>query len=121
MPGSMADFDYISDDGVTYGLRMDEGNAVAAGNTPLSSALTPKLPQGYEPRYVNVKHPASGASRRVVVGDPANALWAGSVSSVSLLDYTASPIAAANFLVQSWIGEKRTRRLHVADTGLLTG
>jgi hypothetical protein len=121
MAGSKAWFDYVSDNGTTYAIEQDESNAVAAGMTPLTSAASPKVPSGMQPRYVNVLHAASGSRRRQVVGSTAADLWTGVATSVTLKNYAHATAEAVAFAVTSKIGEKQTRLPNVADTGLLTG
>lgn len=121
MPGSMIWVDYISDDGETYSIAQDESNAAAAGNTPTASAATPKLPLGYEPRHLFCVYPTNGSKRKIVIGDPANALWDGTDNDISLVNYASATPAAVTFDVQGRVGEKRLRGVSATDTGLLTG
>lgn len=105
MAGALAHYAYISDDGNTYRVRMDISNALSAGNTPLVTG--PNLPHGYHPRYVNASHPTTGRERRVVIGDPANALWVGSDVAIDLVDFGTTPSSTTAYNALSRVGEKR--------------
>jgi hypothetical protein len=105
MAGAMAHYAYISDDGNTYRLRGDISNNLTVGNTP--AATGPNIPHGYHPRYVLATHPTTGRERRLVIGDPANALFVGSDSSVDLVDFSVTPSATTTYAVLSRVGERR--------------
>jgi hypothetical protein len=105
MAGAMARYAYISDDGVTYSLRGDISNNLSAGNTPADGE--PSLPHGYHPRYVLATHPTTGRERKIVIGDPANALFVGSDSSLDLIQFGTSPSTVVAHAVLSRVGERR--------------
>jgi hypothetical protein len=105
MAGASTHVDYISDDGSTYRLKMDSSNATDVGNTAATSSV--HLPGGYHPRYILCTHPTTGRERKVIVGDPANALFVGGDSSVDLWDFTTNPSAHVAYAVLSRIGERR--------------
>lgn len=105
MAGATAHYAYISDDGNTYRLRGDVSNNLSAGNTPLASG--PNLPHGYHPRYVNASHPATARERRIVIGDPANALFVGGDVAIDLVDFGATPSVTTSYNVLSRVGERR--------------
>jgi hypothetical protein len=104
MAGTMGRFVYTSDDTVAYRIRQDVSNAAAAGN--VSSALPPNLPGRYKPRYILAAHPTSGRERKIVIGDPTNAMWVGGTTTISLPDFAAA-MAATSFLVRGRVGERR--------------
>lgn len=104
MAGLMEKIEYVSDNGSTYVMRQDASNAAAAGNT--SSTANPSLPGRTKPRYILAAHPTTGRERRIVVGDPTNALWVGGTTTISLPDFGAL-MAATTFLVRGRIGERR--------------
>lgn len=104
MAGAMGKFEYISDNGNTYVIRLDASNAAAVG--AVASALPANKPGRLKPRYVLAKHPTTGRERRIIVCDPANGLYTGDTATVSLPDFGAS-MAATNFNVAGRIGERR--------------
>lgn len=104
MAGTMERVAYHSDDGADYVIKQDTSNATAAGNTTATG--NPNLPRRYKPRYVLAAHPTTGRERRIVIGDPANALWTASGGTISLPDFNSS-MAATAFLVRGRIGERR--------------
>jgi hypothetical protein len=108
MAGPATHVDYISDDGVTYRLRMDASNAAAAGNG--AATVTAHLPGGYRPRYVLATHPTTGRERKIVISDPTNALFVGGDSSISLEEYSGTHSATVAHAVLSRIGERRLNR-----------
>ncbi len=105
MAGASTHVDYISDDGSTYRLKMDSSNATDVGNTAATSSV--HTPGGYHPRYVLATSSVSGRERKVVIGDPANALWVGGTSTVNLWDFSTNPSAHVAHAVLSRVGERR--------------
>lgn len=109
MAGTMGRFDYISDNGTTYEIRLDSSNAAVVGAVAATSVLS--KPSNIKPRYILAQHPTTGRERKLVVCDPAAAIWTGAGGTVSLADYsTALPFNATNFNVRGRIGEKRYAR-----------
>lgn len=108
MAGPSSHIEYISDDTGHYRVRMDTGNAAAAGNTPAVSTV--HVPSGYEPRYVLATHPTTGNERKIVIGDPANAMWVGGTSSIVLEEYSGTHSTALAHAILSRVGEKRYNR-----------
>lgn len=104
MAGLMSTALYVSDDGVTYRIRQDASNQVAAGN--VLSVLSPNLPKRYKPRHILAAHPVSGRERRIAIGDPTNALWVGGTAIIVLPDFNAL-MAPTNFAIRGRIGERR--------------
>jgi hypothetical protein len=104
MAGAMGRFNYISDNGTTYAVSLDASNGVAVGNTVASSLLS--KPGRTKMRYILAQHPTSGRERRVVICDPANAIWLGTTNTVSLPDFNAA-MAATAFIIRGRIGERR--------------
>lgn len=105
MAGAMARIAYIGDDGNTYGIREDASNATAVGNTVNNTA--PRAPSGLRPRYILLAHPTTGRERKIVIGDPANALWTAATSStVSLPDFNAAMVGVA-YVTRGRMGERR--------------
>ena len=109
MAGGKGKYAYISDDGETYSISMDDSNAAAAGNT--ADATSPNLPNGYHPRYVLADHATNGSQRKIIIGDPTNALFVGpAAGTISLMDFSLGTPAAAAHAVRSRVGEKRYNR-----------
>jgi hypothetical protein len=107
MAGPRTAVDYISDDGNTYRLRMDASNAAHAGNG--AATATVGLPSGYEPRYVWAST-AGGSRRKVIICDPANALFVGGDNAMDLIDFSTQPSAIVSHQVLSRVGERRYNR-----------
>jgi hypothetical protein len=103
--GSMGAYDYVSDDGGTYRIRLDDTNAAAVGAVAATTAV-PK-PGTIHPRYLLAQHPTTGRERRITCPNPANTLWVGDGTQqlISLRDYDTN--LAVNFLVAGRIGERR--------------
>ena len=107
MAGAMTLVNYISDDGATYLLRMDAGNATAVGN-PAGTADV-GLPGRHRPRYILATHPTTGRQRKLVISDPANALWTANSSTLNIEQFGTSPSTTDAHQVRSRVGEKRYR------------
>jgi hypothetical protein len=105
MAGASTHVDYISDDGSTYRIKMDSSNATDVGNVAATSSV--HVPGGYHPRYILCTHPTTGRERKVIVGDPTNALFVGGTNTVNLWDFTTNPSAHVAYAVLSRIGERR--------------
>jgi len=105
MAGAFTRVEYVSDDGNSYRLKMDASNAAAAGNEPASSGV--RLPTGYRPRYVLASHPTNGRQRKIVITDPATAVWTGSVATITLTDFGTTPSTQLAHAIYSRVGEKR--------------
>lgn len=109
MAGTIRRYAYISDDGETYSIRMDSSNAVAVGN--VVDDASPDLPRSYRPRYVLAHDSSDGSSRKLVIGDPANALFVGpGAGTVSIADFDTDPNTTTAHSVRSRIGERRLAR-----------
>lgn len=111
--GSMAWFNYTSDDGTVYAVFMDKSNAVAAGFVANTTAI-PKLPRGVEMRHLNLQSATSVRKKKLPVPTVANLLWTGATLSVTL----ATQDGDESFVTQSFIGERRTHLRNIVDTGL---
>jgi hypothetical protein len=84
---------------------MDASNATAAGNAAASSNA--RLPTGYRPRYVLATHPTTGRQRKIVICDPTDAMWVGSVATISIEEYSGAHSATVAHDIFSRVGEKR--------------
>lgn len=106
MAGPTTRIEYQSDDGSSYRVKMDASNATAAGNAAATS--TTHLPGGYHPRYVLATHPTTGRERKIVIADPANALFVGGDSSILIEEFSAGAHSTTvEHAVLSRVGERR--------------
>lgn len=105
MAGPTTRIDYVSDDGSTYRVKMDASNAAAAGNDAATSTV--HLPGGYHPRYVLATHPTTGRERKIVIGDPTNALFVGGTSTITIEEFSGTHSASVAHAVLSRVGERR--------------
>jgi hypothetical protein len=104
MAGAMGTFDYLSDNGQVYALRLDASNAAVAGAEPATTANG--YPRRWRPRYILAAHPTSGRERRITVPDAANPLFTGSIATINLPDFNAA-MAATQYIVKGRVGERR--------------
>lgn len=105
MAGSSTRVQYLSDDGSPYRVKQDASNAAAAGNAAATSTV--HLPGGYHPRYILATHPTTGRERKVIICDPANELFVGGTSTITLEEYSGTHSAAVAHAVLSRVGERR--------------
>lgn len=129
MAGSKKWMKYTADDGIQYGVVIDESNGEAAGFEDYADpaqgqpqTALPVLPKGAQMRYINVVDPTSGARRQIFVGKPDDDLWTGVATQILLPLVASNGLIAAltAFLVASSVGEKFTRPIS-KDTGLTDG
>lgn len=106
MAGIMARFEYVSDDGTTYKMRLDNSNSVAVGATVGATTL-PVYPRGWRPRYI-LAESVAGKRRKVIVPDPTNGVWTGATATVGLEE--AGSATAVTYTITARIGEARTSR-----------
>src|ERR671923_1625698 len=108
MAGPMGRYNYISDDGTTYTMRLDTSNATAVSAV---SAANPGLtyPKGWVPRYILVQHPTTKRQRRITIPSvsAAGAIWTTPGGSLSLPDYAAAPVADVAWAIRGRVGERR--------------
>lgn len=112
MAGPMDHYDYVSDDGSTYRIRLSKDDADRVGNT-IATAAHPSLPKGMKARRRFFRHPTSGRERAVVITAVANAVWTAAVGTTqALVDFGgvagAFPITIATtaYTAQGRVGEK---------------
>ena len=129
MAGSLSWKIYTTDANVRYSVKIDEGNAEAAGFDVVTLAEEvagtgpPALPPNFKMRYVNVKEPDSNSSRQIYVGKPDDGLATGLVKTLLLWAFTSDgAVAALSWIVSSFVGERNRIKNPVAsDTGFLDG
>lgn len=120
MAGSLKWFLYAVAGGATFGIRMDESNGEAIGNTDVTDADLPvqALPRTIVPRYVLYRSADGLTTRRIPV--------TGNETDLEDLPATitvASPIVAGAGIVlnrQSLVGEVQ-RPVIAIDTAQLDG
>jgi len=120
MAGSIKYFKYTTSGGTAYGIRMDESNGIAVGNTDVVAADLPllSLPRDITPRYVLYRSADGLTSRRIPV--TANNV---DLAALPATITVASPIVAAAGIVlnrQSLVGEVQ-RTVIAVDTGQTDG
>lgn len=104
--GPRGTFVYTDNAGVNYNISLDRSVATAVGNTLSTNASFPNLTSGgtipVAPRYLlcqSVDEPSK--RKRVIIGDPANALFASKASSNVTINSEV-------FVVTGRVGEKST-------------
>ena len=107
MSGPLKLYNYVSDNGTTYHIRLDETNASAVGADEATPPAVSDKPQRMRPRYLLARHPDTGRQTKVVCPDPTHGAWLGSVGTLSLHDGFVFPSAAVTYTIQGRIGEKR--------------
>lgn len=117
MAGSRAWFNYVSDNGITYAVELDEDTGALPGlgfTRYTDGTPTTTLPSGWRMRYVNAAQTsgdgAGYVSRRVPVGTPASPIYSGTQSTFTL--------NGLSYAVSSNKGE-RQRRPKASNTGLI--
>jgi hypothetical protein len=104
MAGAMGYFDYTSDNGQVYKLRLDASNAAAGGLPAWAAGIDP--PKKMRPRYLLAAHPTTGRQRKIVV-NPDNALWTDNLPLTIQLPDFGNAMQATAYKVQARIGERR--------------
>jgi len=112
MAGPMDHYDYVSDDGTTYRVRLAKDEADRVGNT-VATAAHASLPKGMKPRKRFYRDPGTGRERGIVVGAITQAAWTEAVGTVRALPSFAGvagafpiTLASTNFIAQGRVGEK---------------
>lgn len=110
MAGSMGYFQYASDDGNTYKVKLDGSNATSMGadaETGGVAGTDPWYPRGWQLRYVLCENAEHGR-RKVAACKLTDDHWIGT-NNVLPLEVVGS-ILAVDFNITARIGEKRTSR-----------
>ena len=105
MAGPMGFFNYDSDDGNTYRVKLDASNTTALGGAASSNFNW--YPRGWVLRKILCENATYGR-RSVPAPDPTDAHWVGTTNTVAL--DVAGVATAPTFNITARIGEKRTSR-----------
>lgn len=102
MAGTVSAYQYISDNGTTYALRMGDAGAAAQGSGAATSQ--PALPKSIKPRHLYVEY--STYRRKVPMTDPADTQWTGASAtwSMKIFPTDADPVT---WIIRGRIGERR--------------
>jgi hypothetical protein len=120
MAGSLKYFKYTTQGGTNYGIKMDESNGEAIGNTDVVAADLPliELPRGIKPRYV-IYRSADGLTTRKIPVTANNVDVADLPATIDV----ANPVAGGAAITlnrQSFIGEIQ-RAVIAIDTAQTDG
>jgi len=119
MAGSIKDFEYTTDAGELYVVRMDESNGEAVGNAdygPLSTAQF-YLPRNCVPRKARYTSADGNYTRSVIITDNA-ATVATLPASFAAADGNGGTV---DVLLSQFDGERMSLIPKAADTGILDG
>ena len=109
MAGRLGYYNYTTDDGGSYVVKMDATNAALVGNVAATGTDNVKLPPNYVPRYVTLSAivAISGVqvklSRTIVVGDPESTFW----QTPTALSLNVEGAGSVSFMAGSAVGEVR--------------
>jgi len=125
MAGSKKTFVYKSDTGTDYAVTLDESNGelLSAGFTDLDDGVGPLngLPRNLKMRYVNCINSATGATRKIFIGNKDAALFLqGGIVLLNLIASITGIGALLPFRITLAVGEILSR-YNPNDTGLLDG
>lgn len=120
MGGSLKYFKYTTQGGADYGIKMDESNGEAVGNTDVVAADLPliELPRGIKPRYV-IYRSADGLTTRKIPVTANNVDVADLPATIDVVNPVAGG-AAITLNRQSFIGEIQ-RAVIAVDTAQTDG
>lgn len=116
MAGAMGKFQYTSDDTNVYIVRADASNGAAVAG--VTGVGRPNLPHGYFMRHYLVVDDSdttggrtpTGRKRKIIEFDPTTARWIGTVTTVTLPDFSVTPSVAITWDISARIGERRLNR-----------
>lgn len=106
----MGYFQYVSDNGTTYKMKLDDSNSTAVGASAEAGGVAGTdawYPRGWVPRYILADNATYGR-RKVVAPNPAHGTWTGSTATIAL--EVVGVAVAPTFNITARIGEKRTSR-----------
>jgi hypothetical protein len=107
MAGPKDEIQYVSDNGTTYRMKMDAGNAAAVGAVA-AAGTERELGKRMRPRYVLAQHPSTGVQRKLVIPNISNPIWPASGGTLTIEDFSVSPSSlTTGYLLKGRIGEKR--------------
>lgn len=121
MSGSIKNMIYLTDNGNSYAVRIDESNGEACGFTDVTTAMNTGLPKNIRPRYVNCVHPTDARMRRTFkIGTPSfySSLLAGTESITT--DDPLNSGTNVTWVITSFRAEQRAF-YSGTDTGLNEG
>lgn len=129
MAGSLKSMVYTADDGNEYVVKIDESNGELTGFGDVTIAMEiagtvpPPLPRNIKMRYATVQESESGSTRRIQVGSPTAAIWAGNVFTLLLPVFSGTLAGqAVAWGIRLLVEEVANRSLgNSADTGFLDG
>ncbi len=115
MAGAEAHYQYASDDGTTYKIKLDASNAVVTGSGCVAATTQPALPKGYHPRHVWVADSTdvtagrtpTNRRRKLTVCTAAGTLFVGTQTTATLPDFSVTPSVAVSWNNEGKIGERR--------------
>lgn len=100
-------FDYVSDNGNTYHVRMDVSNAAAVGASAAATGAVADKPGRLKPRYLLAKDTTTGRERKITCPDPTDGTWVGGSTTLTLVNVHNFPSTADVYGISARIGEKR--------------
>lgn len=106
MAGPRGLFQYVSDNGTTYKLSLDASNGAATTATA-SDGTHADYPGRWRPRYVLAQHPTLKQQRKIVICDPADAIWTDTGGTLTLVNTSVHPSIDTAYNLKGRVGEKR--------------
>jgi hypothetical protein len=116
MPGTKANYRYVSDTGANIRVRLDTRIATAGGFAAADGTEVEK-PGGLRMRHLILKyaptigdppHPGKVTERKVPVASTGGGLWTDAPVTINLLDYANTPIVQQPFVATGRVGEQLT-------------
>ncbi len=120
MAGSIKWFEYTTDDGDAFAIKMDESNGEAVGNadyTALSTAVF-ALPRNVKARMARYVSADTLYTRLIPVTDAAASAGTLPATITAEVSGSATPVTLT---LATFIGERFTALPRAEDTGLLDG
>lgn len=120
MAGSIKWFEYTTDDGDVFAIKMDESNGEAVGNADYTAASTAvfALPRNVTPRKARYVSADTNYARLIAVTDADASAGTLPATIDAEISGSATPVTLS---LASFDGEKFTAIPRAEDTGLLDG